>query len=95
MTKQNIITSYRGPKGGVAFARPIDSITLFEIVKSIDGEKLFDNCILGLINCSDDNPCPLHNQAAQAKNQLKITLQNTTVYELANQVNDLNLRLEN
>ena len=93
LTKQNIIFSYRGPKGGVTFVRPPDSVSLFEIVDAIDGQKIFTDCTLGLEDCGNDNPCPLHEQSIVAKNELRSLLETTTLEQLAHQVTNLNLRL--
>ena len=57
-----LLTSQRGPKGGVALNRPADEMTLYEIVVAIDGDDLFEVCVLGLPGCGDAEPCPLHDQ---------------------------------
>ena len=38
LTQKKIMTSFKGPNGGVTLARPADSILLTEIVKAIDDE---------------------------------------------------------
>ncbi|MBF0288838.1 MAG: Rrf2 family transcriptional regulator [SAR324 cluster bacterium] len=93
LTNQHIINSYRGPKGGVALARSAETISLFEIVNAIDGDKTFSECILGLAMCGDDHPCPLHDEASIRKEQMKQLLNTTTIASLAHKVKDLNLRL--
>ncbi|MBF0280036.1 MAG: Rrf2 family transcriptional regulator [SAR324 cluster bacterium] len=93
LTRENILTSYRGPNGGVTFARPSSSITLLEIVEAIDGLKFFTECTLGLKECSNEKPCPLHEQSYLAKDQLRSILESTTVDHLAHQAKNLNLKL--
>ena len=48
-----LLTSQRGPKGGVALTQPADEVTLYEIVVAIDGEDLFQECVLGLPGCGN------------------------------------------
>jgi Rrf2 family transcriptional regulator, iron-sulfur cluster assembly transcription factor len=60
LTRDGILSSYKGPNGGVALSRPLDEITLMHVVESIDGRDRFDPCVLGLEPCSSTHPCPVH-----------------------------------
>ena len=62
LTRDGILTSYKGPNGGVALSRPLDEITLMHVVESIDGRDRFDPCVLGLEPCSNTMPCPVHEE---------------------------------
>ena len=62
LTRDGILTSYKGPNGGVALARPLDEITLMHVVESIDGRDRFGLCVLGLEPCSSTDPCPVHEE---------------------------------
>ncbi|HEX9592264.1 MAG TPA: Rrf2 family transcriptional regulator, partial [bacterium] len=79
LTQNNILTSNRGPKGGVALARPPESIALMEVILAIDGRELFERCVLGLDYCGDDRPCPLHPQWREVKAQMREMFEHTTV----------------
>ena len=83
LTQKGIMNSYRGPKGGIILARPAAEISLAEIVVAIDGDDIFQECILGLPGCSDQNPCPLHDDWRMHRMNLKKMLQQTTVAKLA------------
>ena len=51
----------RGPGGGFLLTRPADQIFVRDIVQAIDGfESVRRRCVLGLDECRDDQPCPLH-----------------------------------
>lgn len=80
----DLLTSQRGPKGGVALTQPADEVTLYEIVAAIDGEDLFRECVLGLPNCGDAEPCPLHDDWTEKRNQVEEMFQNATLAELPN-----------
>lgn len=60
LVKGNILTSMKGRRGGFAFARAPQRVSLIEIVDLIDGPDVSKNCALGLAYCSDDAPCPFH-----------------------------------
>jgi Rrf2 family protein len=77
-----LLTSQRGPKGGVALTEPADEVTLHEIVVAIDGNDLFQECVLGLPNCGDAEPCPLHDEWAEERNRVERMFRNATLAEL-------------
>lgn len=60
LVKGEILISTKGRRGGFAFARSPQKISLMEIVELIDGPALAHNCALGLPTCSNDAPCPFH-----------------------------------
>jgi DNA-binding IscR family transcriptional regulator len=57
--------------------------SLKEIVESIDGGNVFTGCGLGLTECSELNPCPIHSQFKEIRNKLSNMMANTTIEELA------------
>ena len=93
LTSKNLMVSFRGPKGGIALARPASEITLMELVVAIDGPGLFEQCVLGLPDCSDEKPCPLHQQWSELRAAISETFQTTLLDELAHATRDGNLRL--
>lgn len=78
----DLLTSQRGPKGGVALTKPPDEIALYDIVVAIDGDELFEECVLGLPGCGDAEPCPLHNQWTDKRNQIEDMFRNATLADL-------------
>jgi Rrf2 family protein len=60
LVKAGVLTSLRGPKGGLALSRSPEEITLMDIVIAIDGKDFDSKCIIGLPRCDDAEPCLLH-----------------------------------
>lgn len=84
LAKSGIIDSRKGPTGGFQIEEPkIDTIKLHDIVHAIDGDKIFVGCGLGLEQCDASQPCPVHDKFVGIRDNLKIMLQNTSLYELA------------
>jgi len=77
-----LLTSKRGPGGGVALTRPPDDIHLHEIVVAIDGDDLFEECVLGLPGCGEAEPCPLHDRWSETRSELEATFRGTTLAEV-------------
>lgn len=74
--------SFRGPNGGVGLVRAANQISVIDIVAAIDGMGLFEGCALGLPQCSDKNPCPLHDAWRKRREDLKTMLTRTTLAAL-------------
>jgi DNA-binding IscR family transcriptional regulator len=56
------------------------------VVKAIDGEEILHSCSLGLKECSDRFPCPIHNQIKTYKERLRKVMKEKTVQQLAGEL---------
>lgn len=83
LTHRGILLSYRGPHGGVMLARPASEVSLYELIDSIDGDQIFNTCMLGLHGCGHETPCPLHDAWSATRSKLKQLAISTTLAELA------------
>lgn len=84
LTRQNLITSTKGPTGGFIFEdAKMKETKLLEVVETIDGKEIFTQCGLGLKECSETHPCPVHNEFKHVRDGLHNMLQSTSIYELA------------
>lgn len=89
LSKHNLVSSVKGPGGGFYLSEQNLEIPLQKVVESIDGEDIFQKCIIGLPNCDSENPCPLHNEYTQFREDLSKLLKHQTIKEVAENV-DLN-----
>ncbi|MCP4884710.1 MAG: Rrf2 family transcriptional regulator [Flavobacteriales bacterium] len=83
LSRKNLISSSKGPKGGFYLDEDQLFGNLMTIIESLDGKDTFNSCYIGLPKCSDDNPCAIHNLAGPLRNQLVETLNNKTIAEFA------------
>ncbi|WP_426064086.1 RrF2 family transcriptional regulator [Flavobacterium sp. DSP2-3-1] len=84
LSKANIIRSIKGVGGGFEIPKEtMSQIKLSQIVTSLDGDRVFTGCGLGLSHCSEDHPCPVHDKFKSIKNELAFMLENTNLEELA------------
>lgn len=60
LARRGFVDWYRGATGGFRLARPADAITLYDVVVALGGEHALTSCAVGLAECSDCAPCPLH-----------------------------------
>jgi len=89
LVRAGLIESIRG-RGGGFMIPPARSrqLKLLDIVDCIDGDAVFTRCGLGLPNCSDSRPCPLHNKFADVRGRLRAMLETTSVRTLVDQLGE-------
>ncbi|CAM1354592.1 RrF2 family transcriptional regulator [Tenacibaculum halocynthiae] len=88
LTRNDIVKSIKGPYGGFVIEDfKMNTIKLSDVVKILDGDSIFTSCGLGLKECNDKSPCPLHFQFIEVRNKLKSMLNNTTLLMLVNDMN--------
>lgn len=83
LAKNNIIDSIKGPTGGFIIEKSqLEKIKLSQIVLAIDGDRVYKNCGLGMKDCSEKFPCPVHNQYKIVRNGLCQMLETTDLLQL-------------
>ena len=60
---------------------------LSDIVFAIDGDHIYTGCGLGLPQCSDEMPCPVHHKFVSVREGLREMLENTSIIELTKDLN--------
>ena len=84
LTRANLINSHKGPVGGFDIETSrMKEIKVIEIVLAVDGDSIFNGCGLGLKECSNEEPCPMHNNFVKVRGELKKMLNNTSIYDLS------------
>ncbi|AZQ64790.1 Rrf2 family transcriptional regulator [Flammeovirga pectinis] len=87
LSKKKIVTSVKGPYGGFYINKEVcTSTSLSEIVKIIDGDKVYTACLLGFNSCDKENPCPMHDRFVEVRENLKKKLEATTVQVLIDEI---------
>ncbi|PWJ59871.1 Rrf2 family protein [Dyadobacter jejuensis] len=87
LVRNGLIQSTKGPNGGFYIDSQNRQYTLADIVKVVDGERLFKGCGLGLSQCSETKPCPLHESFKGIRQQIYETLTSTKIGEFNEALN--------
>ncbi|HAX92870.1 MAG TPA: Rrf2 family transcriptional regulator [Bacteroidales bacterium] len=87
LAKQKILNSVKGPNGGFTLKKKPESITMLDIVKIIDGDNLFKNCLIHEGACNDvrksRKACPVHDDYSVIRSKIDTLFRNKTIAELA------------
>lgn len=83
LTRAGLLRSIRGPGGGVRLARSPKEIRLWDVLAAVGPMTEYERCILGLDDCSDANPCPLHELWAPVRDGILVKLRSLNLWEFA------------
>lgn len=84
LVKNNIVHSVKGPSGGFEIDRTLmKQVKLAQIVSAIDGDSIYMGCGLGLKECDEKKPCPVHEKFKEVRDGLRHMLETTSVEELS------------
>jgi len=86
LAKQKILISLKGPHGGFSVMKDPKKISLLDIIKTIDGDGIFTNCIIHNDTCSNVTKnkitCALHDDYSEVRSELIKIFSNRTIHDL-------------
>lgn len=95
LTKHNIIQSIKGPNGGFYLDEKSQKIKLIKVVAVIDKLESFTCCGLGLNECSESHPCPLHDEFKIYRDGLRELFESKSILDLVTKIEDGNAFIKN
>jgi Rrf2 family protein len=95
LSRQNVISSIKGPKGGFYLTEENLDSSLLDIVSVIDGETRIKSCVLGINECNTDNPCALHYQLGSFKKSFMENLKKIKIKDLIHNLDKADLFISN
>lgn len=81
LAKEGLFQSTRGRYGGFTFAKPLDQITVYEILASFNDIN-DDVCIMGKGTCDQSGSCALHDSWKKPKELIDEMFKNSTLADL-------------
>ena len=88
LARAEFVSSMKGRGGGFFFEDAAAPLTLYEVIRVIEGEKFFSKCGFGLKSCDCENPCPLHDEYSTVREGFYKLVKHQTIQSLANKVNE-------
>lgn len=86
LVKNDVINSSKGPTGGFFLSQHQQNQPIYAIVETIEGQDVFKQCGLGLSQCSESRPCPIHNEYKIARDLIEKIFREKSVIDLCNPV---------
>jgi Rrf2 family protein len=81
LSRKRLVQSIKGPNGGFYMDQKDYKSSIADIVRAIDGDGIYTDCVLGLKACSEKNPCPIHFEYKEIKKNLIKMIENNTIGE--------------
>ena len=82
LARHGMLDSAKGRGGGFRFQRAPDEIRVADVVELVEGSDLTKVCVLGLDECNDTQPCPMHDQWVLFRTALMERVQSMTIAHL-------------
>jgi Rrf2 family protein len=82
LSAAGIVHTLRGAHGGISLGRPAEAISLLEIVETIDGPMLLNECVYDPSLCPLGEDCAVHTVWCQAQADLVDRLSRTSMAQL-------------
>jgi Rrf2 family protein len=84
--RRSLLRSLKGPNGGFYLDKEALECSLADIVKVVDGDKLFTGCGLGLKQCSETHPCPIHHEFKSVRKNVQTLLEKAKLGEFTEEL---------
>jgi Rrf2 family protein len=85
LSKAGFIEIRQGTKGGFILIRSAETITLLDVVESIMGEIVLNDCVVKPGSCRISGECAVYRVWVRARRQLRDTLREANFADLAEQ----------
>jgi len=86
LTRGNIISSVKGPNGGFYMTSKERQLPVKAVLVALGEYIVLEKCVLGLKECSEVKPCPMHAQYKFIKPQLQKLFESRTIQSLADDI---------
>lgn len=88
LVRFGFLESLKGKGGGFYFDPEKPDLPLRTLISAIEGDRSFSGCGIGLKNCNENNPCPLHEKYAPIRDSINKLVSGESVQSLAEKVHN-------
>ena len=82
LSKKNLIGSNKGPSGGFLLLKPLNKITLLEVIEAVEGEISLSKCLVEGHGCPKNGYCAAHSVWMECQEKLRSILRGYTITTL-------------
>lgn len=86
LSRKQVVQSLKGPTGGFYLDDRSLKRSLADIVKVVDGDSLFVGCGLGLKQCNESKPCPIHFEFKKIRKEIQVMLEKAEIGKFTDQL---------
>ncbi|MFH1121384.1 MAG: Rrf2 family transcriptional regulator [Bacteroidota bacterium] len=82
LVKKELIASEQGKFGGYRIKRPLEAISLMDILEANNDSYLSNTCFFGFGNCALIHKCSMHEKWISVRENIRLVLVNTSLAEI-------------
>jgi Rrf2 family protein len=87
LTRDNkVVSSVRGPNGGFFITGTTKKQPVKIVLEAMQEDHVLEKCVLGLAQCSETKPCPMHAEYKKIRQQLVSLFSRKTIQRLAEEI---------
>jgi Rrf2 family protein len=83
LTRQGLVVSHQGTRGGYRLSRPATAISVADVIEAIDGPLRVTACSTDEENCDQFSKCSVRDPLWRIKERILLALKTCSVAELA------------
>lgn len=83
LSRAGLVVTQRGIQGGVRLSRPLEEITIADVIEAMEGPIALNVCLSPGFQCQEMDTCPIRRTLARAQKAMLAELQKTSLAELA------------
>jgi len=88
LARDHIISSVKGPGGGFYLSGENLKLPIIKIVETMGDISYFNSCGLGLSECSESHPCPIHDTFKISRDNLLKLFSSKSIGELSGEIKE-------
>lgn len=93
--EDKVVSSVRGPHGGFYITPQSKGLPARAILEAVNEDDILKKCVLGLQQCSEIKPCPMHAEYKMIRQQIIQLFEKKTIQVLADEVSKENIYISN
>lgn len=87
LARSGLVSSVKGKGGGFYFSDLSRPLTLYQVIRAVEGDEYFSKCGFGLKHCDSKNPCPMHEDYSPIRTEFFKLVNKQTIQSLAVKIN--------
>ena len=95
LSRKKMVRSIKGPNGGFYMQPEEMQVSVAEIVTTLDGRGIYNDCVMGLKACNEKTPCPMHHQYKDIKKAIIEMIEGNTIGDFNEKLDSGNYFLAN
>ena len=88
LAKYGYVDSFKGRGGGFKITKLALDSSILDIVERIEGPVVTLKCITGLKECSEEAPCPLHDEWSELTDKIHNLISSKSVREVSTEYSE-------